>query len=299
MLTRFSSPTKIVIMRADLSMIEIGAGIDPQWSPDGMRVAYWANTPGGLDDIFTMNIDGSDVRNMTNSAADYEERPIWSPDGSMIAFDALVARYGVGVMRSDGSDRRFLTVSQRYNYISWYADGSAIVFQKPVGKSRQIYRINADGSGETALTTDTTGRFYGACVSPNRRYVSYSRYDSLYPVAMIIKELDSGREKELAGGLIGGIWSPQSDWVYSTELLGTGNIIVRINPQTMMKQDLSQKPFGRAYNDGHSSLTRDGKWLAFYSNRSGVNLIYLMASDGSRQQQITTDPQLANPLWKP
>ena len=39
----------------------------------------------GNDEIYVMNIDGSNQVNLTNNAAD-DRLPSWSPDGSKIAF---------------------------------------------------------------------------------------------------------------------------------------------------------------------------------------------------------------------
>lgn len=56
----------------------------PKWSPDGKRIAFSAN-PGGRFQIFVMNADGSDVRQVTRSAHDAIEQA-WFPDGKKIAF---------------------------------------------------------------------------------------------------------------------------------------------------------------------------------------------------------------------
>jgi dipeptidyl aminopeptidase/acylaminoacyl peptidase len=50
------------------------------------RVAFVSSRDGD-DEIFTMNADGSDVRQLTaNAAAD--TRPDWSPDGTKIVFES-------------------------------------------------------------------------------------------------------------------------------------------------------------------------------------------------------------------
>jgi len=55
----------------------------PTWSPDGNKIAYTSD-----DDIWIMDSDGSNQRNLTQTSGTKEFRPSWSPDGSEIAFDA-------------------------------------------------------------------------------------------------------------------------------------------------------------------------------------------------------------------
>lgn len=56
----------------------------PKWSPDGKRIAFSAN-PSGRFQIYTMNADGSDVRQVTRSENNGIELA-WFPDGKCIAF---------------------------------------------------------------------------------------------------------------------------------------------------------------------------------------------------------------------
>jgi Tol biopolymer transport system component len=63
----------------------------PRISPDGTKILFFSNRKWGdklLEnnyDIYVMNIDGTDVRNITDHLA-YDIMPSWSPDGSMIVF---------------------------------------------------------------------------------------------------------------------------------------------------------------------------------------------------------------------
>lgn len=53
---------------------------EPQVSPDGKSIALIVN-----NDIYTMNIDGSGLKQITNTTS-VEQLPTWSPDGKYIAF---------------------------------------------------------------------------------------------------------------------------------------------------------------------------------------------------------------------
>jgi WD40-like Beta Propeller Repeat len=72
---------------------------DPTWSPDGSRIAYRHQTgDDGTTEIFVMDADGSDQRNLTgNDVADYWG-PAWPPDGSSIAFNSAMGTGGIGLL---------------------------------------------------------------------------------------------------------------------------------------------------------------------------------------------------------
>ncbi|MCB0209685.1 MAG: serine/threonine-protein kinase [Anaerolineae bacterium] len=73
--------------RGDLYVMEIdgtnsvqlvtGPNSHPAWSPDGRQIAF-TNRSEGNDEIYLINADGSNMRNLTNFPAD-DSHPTWSP----------------------------------------------------------------------------------------------------------------------------------------------------------------------------------------------------------------------------
>ena len=55
----------------------------PRWSPDGTRIAFVSDRGGG-DNIWTMNADGSDKKQLTKEDFRLLNQPSWSPDGRYI-----------------------------------------------------------------------------------------------------------------------------------------------------------------------------------------------------------------------
>jgi TolB protein len=51
---------------------------NPVWSPDGKQIAFISNRDGNLE-IYVMEADGSDARNVSNSALTDEFDPAWRP----------------------------------------------------------------------------------------------------------------------------------------------------------------------------------------------------------------------------
>jgi Tol biopolymer transport system component len=58
--------------------------VQPRFSPDGRRIAFTSDRGGG-DNIWVMNRDGSDKRQVTKEDFRLLNQPSWSPDGRYIA----------------------------------------------------------------------------------------------------------------------------------------------------------------------------------------------------------------------
>jgi hypothetical protein len=127
----------------------------PDWSRDGGHIAFerWLS---GKPDIFTMNADGSGQVNLTSSSSWSDYEPSWSPDGSHIAFSSNRAGGALQIwtMKSDGSALVRLTFTTKANmYPDWSPDGSRIVFLSQRDGQDEIYVMNANGTGQTRLTS--------------------------------------------------------------------------------------------------------------------------------------------------
>ena len=62
----------------------LGWDVQPRFSPDGKRIAFTSDRGGG-DNIWLMNVDGSDKRQVTKEDFRLLNQPTWSPDGQFIA----------------------------------------------------------------------------------------------------------------------------------------------------------------------------------------------------------------------
>ena len=90
-------------------------GADAAFPGANGRIAFVSNrvsagNPTGDDEIYTMNPDGTNVKQLTkNGAADFD--PAWSPDGKTIAFRRTRSGNNdeVYTMRANGGNRTRLT----------------------------------------------------------------------------------------------------------------------------------------------------------------------------------------------
>jgi len=88
----------------------------PVWSPDGGRIAF-VSEQDRTDDIWIMNADGSDQRNLTENVWEWEKHPSWSPDGNRIVFwSNRDGRKQLYIMDADGRNVRNISDSPDGEY---------------------------------------------------------------------------------------------------------------------------------------------------------------------------------------
>ena len=75
---------------------------DPDWSPSGRKIVFISNESNGANEIYVMNIDGSNKIKIDIDLEGHKQRPIWSPDGERIAFFGFNRQ--LYTVKLDGSD---------------------------------------------------------------------------------------------------------------------------------------------------------------------------------------------------
>ena len=95
---------------------------DPDWSPDGTKIAFVSDRNDDRTQIYVMDADGKNVIRLTDGRG-WKGDPDWSPDGKKIAFS--VGDY-IAVMDADGRNREKLEDEARHP--SWSPDGEQIAF---------------------------------------------------------------------------------------------------------------------------------------------------------------------------
>jgi eukaryotic-like serine/threonine-protein kinase len=240
-------------------------GVQPQCSPSGQRLAYWAIDLDGHRDIWTVPVSGGQPSRITGDEH-LNWNPVWSPDGKYLYFCSnrggnagiwrVPIREATGETR--GSPEPVRTPSTYNSHLSFSRDGRRLAYVQQL----------------------TTGRLRSVRFEPDREAVSSEPKE--------IFQTSRGASRPAL--------SPDGNWLAfnSTEhqeelfLIGADGSGFR------------QLTNDRVRNRG-PRWSPDGKRLAFFSTRSGDWEIWTIRADGAGLRQIThlAGQNVAWPVWSP
>ena len=118
-----------------------------------------SSTRDGNWEIYVMDANGESQIRLTHHPLK-DLYPVWSPDGTRIAFVSTRngGNYRIYIMDSDGRDPTRLTDGVWDKEPAWSPDGRKIAFAGyPEEFNFEIYVIDADGKNQTRLTDNSGG----------------------------------------------------------------------------------------------------------------------------------------------
>src|SRR3712207_5622413 len=149
---------------------------DPEWSPDGKRIAFETNR-GGFSEIFVMNSDGTQETQVTdNPDFSFDRSPTFSPDGERVAFESNRATgvdnpekdVEIFVVNLDGTGLKQLTTNAaRELHPDFSPNGKKIAFVSERNFQPGIYTMNADGAKQKKRSQGPATAFASPSFSPD------------------------------------------------------------------------------------------------------------------------------------
>ena len=306
-----SNPTQVTKDQATLK------DDNPSSSPDGKKIVYDSDQDGNFN-IWMINTDGSGKLKITASS-EAETKPIWSPDGSKIAYQN---QKGIGLFDVKNNISQQLISQEGATSPSWSKDGTELLYNDNAGNiySKSTYAgaltgvitypiLNQKLSGlveikGTALDTNLEG--YKVEYSPNTTpYVwaeighsDIPKKDGILAVWNTAPLIDGQYVLKLTA------WDKAGNSIENSLIINSNN-----DNWKLTISSLTQITSSDAW-DIEPTWSPDGSKIAFSSNRSG-NLsteasakvdydIWVMNSDGTGLSNLTNNPAYdGKPKWSP
>lgn len=247
------------------------------------RKIVFASSKNGNEDIFSMNIDGTELTQLTDYSGK-DNYPAVSPDGKKIAYTSDInGVWQIVVMNWDGTEKEQITYNPwRSGYPAWSFDGRYIFFEAYIEGDYEIYRMNSDGSNMKRITFNPNIPDWHPYGHPFQYRVIYesgaSRNEKIYMMdydGTNIKQLsDADMRQRVPAISIDGetIVFSDNESVYA----------ININGENL------QKISGNLSNSRHPDISPDNKYITFEGTVDSQLEIFIVNSDGSNLKRLTS-----------
>ena len=246
------------------------------------------------------------------SAAEHGARAAFPGDNGRIVFARFAeGNYDLFTIRNDGSDRRRLTKSSKFEVDPAFSpDGRWIVFSRTDAKDLELFKVRADGEGDPIQLTDNVTNEMDPAWSPSGKKIVFVRQPQIggpgtqTPPADLFKIGAGGNgakrifrsdENENA---IAPAWSPDGGRIaFCFDGASLEDFaIYSITPSGKQLKTLTDASSFNCDPD----WSPDGKRIVFYTDRDGDGELFRMLRDGSEETRITDNEREDQaPVWSP
>jgi serine/threonine protein kinase len=185
---------------------------NPQFSPDGEKIAFASERSGEVNEIWMAHADGSGLVQMTNRLGRSQGTPRWSPDGRWIAFDAQGqdGNQDIYVIDASGGRPRRITVEpSAENVPSWSRDGKWVYFNSDRTGRQEIWRVPFSGGAPERVTANGG---YVAFESADGKSLFYTKSAGTSP--LFAQPLSGGPERQVLPAVSQRAFVPVEDGIY-------------------------------------------------------------------------------------
>jgi len=297
--------------------------VTPQGGGSG-QIAFASNRT-GTPQIFVMEMDGSDVHQVTNQA-DGACQPDWSPDGLHIVFiSPCLTRQNdhpdanMYVINVDGNGLVELPPMQGGSFDpAWSPDGNRIAFATFQDGLSQIYVLNLNDYATTSLTNRSSDVRLPdwsrqPAWSPDGKQIAYTAHSRLTDALQIWVMSDLGQTPTLLiqrGPSYWDFlpnWSPNGNTILFSETGGPQALGWQMVFDYADRQNAAAVQLRKGSYGNHGSFSPDGLWVAYESLDASsassfyFRIFFLENISGSLPVKIKGAPTSMDfdPDWRP
>ena len=270
---------------------------DFSFSPDGKQIAFARrDMKRKLYLLILANSDGSGERELTSRKLPelYTGATGWSPDGSkLIASVMLPNERTIKLFLIDAASGQE-TEWNNYNWraishILWMPDGkNLIISARNLNEpTSQIWMLSFPKGEIRRLTNDLEGYFRISLSADGRKLIA--RQQKIIIHLWMIDGFNAANARQITSGnrnfdgYSGIAFAPDNKIIFSSPTDSVTNLY-SINADGTGKIQLTENA-GR--DNTYPSVSPDGRYIVFSSNRTGNTEIWRMNIDGSDQKQLT------------
>lgn len=295
----------------------------PAWSPDGNKIAFISDRDGNPE-LFLVNTDGTNLRQLTNNllAPPVEgyfwdiERPVWSPDGSVIAIGLSFCftchegghdYYYNKIYLISVHDGTATLLAEYAARPVWTPDGSKILIEYPGNYTVQnhIFRVLDASSGAPLhrLAVDRIAPVW----SPDSTRLLYATsivISDTYNSELFVVDVDGSNFTNLTNSVAHESlpqWSPDGSKIAYTAFEGQNNELYTMNADGSHITNLTNSPA----SEFAGMWSPDGARLAYLSYYGSPDCcivsLHRMDADGSNQVELVASnvATVLQPTWSP
>jgi TolB protein len=178
------------------------------------RIAFVrAAGAGPLEEVFMVSPASGLTANLSNDPATSDTAPAWSPDGTRVAFQRSGPADGIWVLEVAAGTMAFVPHTDHSFQPAWSPDGGWLVFCRNGGGDAELWKIRADGSDLTQLTSNAADDREPSW-SPDGTKIAFARggdQDDGQPFHIYTVTLASGRTTQVTSGRVQDLlpaWQP-------------------------------------------------------------------------------------------
>ena len=281
------------------------------FSPDGKRYAFLRSEPTGENALMIANSDGSGEqrlaeRRLPDTFFPSLGGPAWSPDGEKIACPAYVSsesgskRLSIVEVQGATGDERLITepIWPWVGKIAWLEGGKALAVTgtPPDSGFSQIWQVSYPDGRAQQLTNDLSN-YISVSLSGDSDSLVGVLSERLSDIWTLTPGVTASPSKQITSRTLryeGLAWTPDGKIVVESDASGNSDLWVMDADGAGARQLTDD-----IYMDSSPSVTPDGRYVVFSSNRKAGSNIWRIDADGRNAKPLTSGEGEYNPTCSP